>query len=279
MKITEYIDVWFQCKKEICDQNMAKDGCCSTTCLKNVLNFFNLIFLFAAVTLVIVTVWKLGNQTELIDLTSATYSVLIDFLIVAGILLFLVSFLGCYGVIKENRRVLLVYIFILLFIVLLELMVAFLGYVYKENVDEELKVNLNRTMLESFGVDEAKTLAINVMQRKFSCCGAVQFEDWRYSVWKTSNMTRNLVPDSCCKTITTGCGIRDHPSNIFYDGCLEKMEDEMKNGLMTIIFVGLSVGVSQIIGIVLGIQLYLKLKEEIDINELRRILHNTYVIQ
>lgn len=49
----------------------------------------------------------------------------------------------------------------------------------------------------------------------------------------------------------------------------------MKNGLVLMIFVGLGVGLSQIIGVILGIQLYLKLKEEIDINELRRILHHT----
>lgn len=50
----------------------------------------------------------------------------------------------------------------------------------------------------------------------------------------------------------------------------------MKNGLVLMIFVGLGVGLSQIIGVILGIQLYLKLKEEIDINELRRILHHTW---
>lgn len=50
----------------------------------------------------------------------------------------------------------------------MELMVACLGYIYKENVDEELKVNLNRTMLDNFGVDEAKTHAIDVMQKRVS---------------------------------------------------------------------------------------------------------------
>ncbi|XP_044748021.1 CD151 antigen-like [Coccinella septempunctata] len=255
---------------------MARKGCCSTTCLKNILNFFNLIFLFVALGVLAVTIWNLGNQSELIDLlTSPTYSILIDFLMVAGAILLVVSFLGCYGVIKENRKFLLLYVFVLLFIVLMELMVAFLGYIYKENVDEELKVNLNRTMLDNFGIDDSKTRAIDVMQRRFSCCGAVQFEDWQYSIWRTSNMTKNLVPDSCCKTITTGCGVRDHPSNINYDGCLDKMEEEMKNGLITMILLGLGVGLTQIIGIILGIQLYLNLKEEIDINELRRILHNT----
>lgn len=66
-------------------------------------------FQFVALGVLALTIWNLGNQTELIDLlTSATYSVLIDFLIIAGALLLIVSFLGCFGVIKENRRVLLI---------------------------------------------------------------------------------------------------------------------------------------------------------------------------
>jgi hypothetical protein len=29
----------------------------------------------------------------------------------------------------------------------------------------------------------------------------------------------NRVPDSCCKTVSRACGVRDHPSNIYYTGC------------------------------------------------------------
>jgi hypothetical protein len=30
---------------------------------------------------------------------------------------------------------------------------------------------------------------------------------------------KNRVPDSCCKTVSRACGVRDHPSNIYYTGC------------------------------------------------------------
>ncbi|KAK9870357.1 hypothetical protein WA026_006442 [Henosepilachna vigintioctopunctata] len=193
-------------------QIMAKDGCCSTNCLKNALNFFNLLFL---------------------------------------------------------------YIFLLVLIVSMEFMVALLGYIYKENVNDDLRDNLNETMLKNYNLDLEKTQAIDSLQKEFACCGAIRFEDWRYSAWIMSNVTRNLVPDSCCKSISLECGVRDHPSNINYDGCLSKMEDRLKNSLIIIICVGLGVALSQIIGIILAIKLYLNLKEPIDINELRRILHNT----
>ncbi len=42
------------------------------------------------------------------------------------------------------------------------------------------------------------------------------FEDWSNSKWFTTASKRNKVPDSCCKTESEGCGVRDHPSNIPY---------------------------------------------------------------
>lgn len=35
-----------------------------------------------------------------------------------------------------------------------------------------------------------------------------------------------MVPDSCCKTVVTGCGKRDHASNIYkveVGGCLQEV--------------------------------------------------------
>lgn len=67
----------------------------------------------------------------------------------------------------------------------------------------------------------------NSIERFFQgrCCGAVDFEDWRNSMWwqNANNDTDALnqlymmhVPDFCCRTITPNCGQSDHPSNIFY---------------------------------------------------------------
>ena len=55
-----------------------------------------------------------------------------------------------------------------------------------------------------------------VMPFQFKCCGAESFEDWKYCKWlKTTNDTRK-TPDSCCKSPSSFCAIRDHPSNIDY---------------------------------------------------------------
>ncbi|KAK6630373.1 hypothetical protein RUM44_005040 [Polyplax serrata] len=157
-----------------------------------------------------------------------------------------------------------IYTFLLVFIFLLEAMVGTLAYIYEEQVESELKLNLNSTFLDNYKVDTDKTKAIDDMQLQFKCCGAVRFEDWRHSKWfqqsrKTSN---NLVPDSCCKTPSLNCGIRDHPSNIQYNGCLYRLSDEVKSHLVIISSVGLGICVLQIFGVIFSFCLYIKLKSK-----------------
>ena len=45
------------------------------------------------------------------------------------------------------------------------------------------------------------------------CCGSANYTDW-----SRPNLVL-MVPDSCCKTVSRACGVRDHPSNIYYTGC------------------------------------------------------------
>ena len=53
---------------------------------------------------------------------------------------------------------------------------------------------------------------------QFQCCGAESFNDWRYRPASIVTAAKNYsTPDSCCKTMSPGCAIHIHPSNIYYD--------------------------------------------------------------
>lgn len=60
------------------------------------------------------------------------------------------------------------YIFLLLLIFLMEAMVGLLSYVYEEQVEADLELNLNNTFLTSYMVDNDKTAAIDFLQEKVS---------------------------------------------------------------------------------------------------------------
>jgi CD151 antigen len=112
---------------------------------------------------------------------------------------------------------------LLILVFLLELSAGTVAYIYERNVPEELNMTLSDTFAQKYAVSERHTKAIDLMQQSYSCCGAVRFEDYRTSLWlksRRSDLIRPVenrtVPDSCCVTMTKGCGVSHHPSNIPY---------------------------------------------------------------
>lgn len=240
-----------------------REGCCSVGFLKCLLHVFNFIFLLSGCAVLGVGVWTLvAKRHHLSLLATATYASTAYMLVLAGVLVILVTVLGCVAVCRLHRCFLLMYTFLLLFIFLMEAVAGIIAYVYEEQVWHELADSLNTTFIESYGVDASRTEAINDMQRSFKCCGANGFEDWKHSVWLHKNSrTRNKVPDSCCKTIGTGCGKLDHPSNIYYDGCINALDEQVREHLIIIGAVGLGICLVQVFGMIFSCCLYLRLRD------------------
>uniref|UniRef100_T1GVG0 Tetraspanin n=1 Tax=Megaselia scalaris TaxID=36166 RepID=T1GVG0_MEGSC len=162
------------------------------------------------------------------------------------------------------------YTLLLGLVFLLELFVGGLAYFYESQIQYEIQEDLNSTFLTSYGIDEERTLAIDLMQIEYKCCGAIRFEDWRASSWFRQNDTiapiirlhgERLVPDSCCITITENCGKRDHPSNIPYTGCIYRFTEELRQQLVIIGAIGLGICSMNIIGMILACCLFAKLSE------------------
>lgn len=255
---------------------MGNDQCCSLICLKNVVNFLNLSFLILGLGIVTLGIWNLSDHKDILNiLPSITYIVLVYLFTSSGIILIITSIIGCSSVLKENQKALLLYTFLLLLAFVLKIMIGSVGLIYEDNLGVEFDNNLNNTMLNQYEINFEVTEAIDNIQQKFRCCGAIQFEDWMHSKWIENNRTQNLVPDSCCKTITFECGVRDHPSNIHYDGCLDRMQEDTVNRLLLLVGVAFGVGIVEAIAITLVIKLYFNIKEEEEFTELRKFLNST----
>ena len=61
----------------------------------------------------------------------------------------------------------------------------------------------------------------NKIHIAFDCCGAANYTDW-------TRLQRDLVPDSCCKTYSPGCGRNFSLANIIQTGCLGNLEKHVK---------------------------------------------------
>ncbi|XP_015509653.1 CD151 antigen [Neodiprion pinetum] len=244
------------------------DGCCSVNFLKCVLHIYNVVLFLSGIAVGGIGIWTVVSKHSYISLLStSTYPILAYALIAAGGLAIIASWLGCGGVTSENRCILIVYIFVVMAVLVLEAGVGAISRLYEEQVDPEMRMNLNRTFLETYSIRSRETAAIDAMQKEFKCCGAMRFEDWLYSEWRKDKeviSNRSLVPDSCCKTPSLLCGRRDHPSNIQYTGCIYKFLETTKDHLIILGAVGLGLSVLELFGIILGSCLYIKLRHDFD---------------
>ena len=83
-------------------------------------------------------------------------------------------------------------------------------------LDSMSSIQLRRGLILSTSPDLLFLLLLFPLQ--FRCCGAGSYQDWAESVWLL-NKTNSTVaaPDSCCITMSAGCAVRVHPSNIYLD--------------------------------------------------------------
>ncbi|KAG1649595.1 Tetraspanin-11 [Nymphon striatum] len=223
-------------------------GCCDKVFLKYVLFIFNFLFWISGVAVFGFGVGTIvAKQHFLSLLVTSTYAATTHILVVTGILVFIITFIGCIGILKENRCLLLIYTFSLLVIFLLEVVAGILAYVYVEQVEVELTSSLNDTFMTAYRFEKEKTKAIDDLQRNFGCCGALSEEDWKFSKWKKDNPNlQNVVPDSCCRTESKQCATFDHPSNIYTDGCIDKLGMHLRMHLVILGAVALGLSFVQV---------------------------------
>uniref|UniRef100_G3PYI3 Tetraspanin n=1 Tax=Gasterosteus aculeatus aculeatus TaxID=481459 RepID=G3PYI3_GASAC len=243
-----------------------KKETCGTICLKYLLFSFNFLFWLAGGGVMAVGVWTLVEKSDYISLLSSkTYAASAYILVLAGAIVMVTGVLGCCATFKEQRKLL--YFVRLLCISLWEILSAIRGYIYYQQLNEELKQNLRETMTQKYeqSSHEHVTRAVDKLQQEFKCCGSNSSSDWSDSVWiRSRDAAGRMVPDSCCKTRTDLCGRRDHPSNIYKveGGCITKLENFILDHLKIIGAVGVGIACVQVIGMVFTCCLYRSLKAE-----------------
>ena len=107
-------------------------------------------------------------------------------------------------------------------ILMLEAVLGGLSFLIHAAIESnDIKI-LDEFFVQKYGeADSGFVAAVDQLQQRHSCCGSQGFEDWASSQWRSRQDTLK-VPDSCCKTMSPGCGKRDHPSNIAYAGCTSR---------------------------------------------------------
>uniref|UniRef100_A0A2P2IBX6 Tetraspanin n=1 Tax=Hirondellea gigas TaxID=1518452 RepID=A0A2P2IBX6_9CRUS len=238
-------------------QQQSSQHCCSIPVLKLGLAVYNILLLGCGGCLVGASVWSLvSKQDHVAVLSSLAYQSVSWTLLLAGVLSLFAAVLGCVALAREDRCSLVTYIFLVVLVLVLEGVAGVLAYVYEEQLLHILTRGLQDVISNSYYVDDDVTHAVDAMQQEFYCCAGVTFTEWKTSQWYKLTGGATVVPDTCCKTITPGCGARDHPSNIWYSGCIHGLSASLAEHLLLLGGLGCGLSLLQVLGVTIACCLY-----------------------
>ncbi|XP_053932296.1 tetraspanin-12 isoform X3 [Cuculus canorus] len=171
--------------------------------------------------------------------------------------LIIVGMLGYCGTVKRNLLLLVWYFGSLLVIFCVELACGVWTYEQEITVPVQWSDMITlKARMTNYGLPRYQWLthAWNFFQREFKCCGVVYFTDWL-------EMTEmDWPPDSCCVREFPGCSKQAHHedlSDLYQEGCGKKMYTFLRGTkqLQVLRFLGISIGVTQILAMILTITL------------------------
>eukprot|EP01006_Ploeotia_vitrea_P030986 TRINITY_DN63311_c0_g1_i2.p2 TRINITY_DN63311_c0_g1~~TRINITY_DN63311_c0_g1_i2.p2 ORF type:complete len:220 (-),score=133.77 TRINITY_DN63311_c0_g1_i2:178-837(-) len=182
---------------------------------------------------VIIGVGLYFSKTDAAQIASKSLPLAI---VVAGGFVMFVALIGCCGARKQNRFLLGLYVFILVLVVLLQLI---LGIIVVANQDS-VRTFANDKWIDYYTSDNPDDQQVLLdLESSFDCCG----------------LQRNATNDLTYVVHgTTVCPAGD-PKTAAADGCLDKLDDKIKEendklGILVMVLAGL-----QILGIIFAVLL------------------------
>ncbi|XP_004561582.1 tetraspanin-33 [Maylandia zebra] len=197
---------------------------------------------------------KIAREKDVVDTLTVDPALL---LIVVGSVMFLITFLGCFGALRNTICLLKMFVGLLVAILLLQIAAAFVGYFFTDTVMERTE-RLMMKAIERYREDQDLENAIDFIQKKFQCCGVESYKNWsRNAYFECSDTNPSLeacgVPFSCCirlqnqTVLNTMCGYGMQQleeklarQDIFTIGCLDKIVWWAKHNLLLV--AGLTAG-------------------------------------
>ncbi|XP_007076459.1 leukocyte surface antigen CD53 [Panthera pardus] len=141
--------------------------------LKYVLFFFNLLFWFCGCCILGFGIYLLIHN----NLWLLPFLPLGNVLVIVGSIIMVVAFLGCMGSIKENKCLLMSFFILLLIILLAEVTLAILLFVYEQKLNKYVSESLT-TSIQKYRSDNSTREMWDSIQSLLQCCGVNGTSDW-----------------------------------------------------------------------------------------------------
>nr|CAD7595995.1 unnamed protein product [Timema genevievae] len=195
-----------------------------------------------------------AKVAEAVNFLEGKVSVAPILLIVVGSIVFIISFYGCCGAIRESSCMVTTFSIFLMVILTLEIVIAVLAFVYRDVLTDDLQTSIKNS-IDSYHTNNTAKIELDSMQTTFQCCGANGPTDYDVTRLPSSCCTAN--DGNPCLPITT-----DLNRLAFQTGCVQALKDYVQHYGAVIGGVALGVGVVMLIGIVSGLCLASSIRNE-----------------
>lgn len=227
------------------------DNCCESM-VKYFMLLVNLIFAIAGIFLIGVGTFIQVNAKTYLDFLSDNYLNTPIFIIVLGVIIFVVAFFGCCGAWQESSCMIYIYAMFISVLLICECGAAIAAFMLKSDLKDVMQKKFKDGM-QNYGTEghAGVTNTWNTIQHDLQCCGVVAPGDWL-------NSTYGKIPSSCCSTTTTDdCEEKD----AYPVGCLALAEDKFVGNIAVVGGVALGVAFLQFLGVIFSCCLANRIKK------------------
>lgn len=205
-------------------------------CIKYILFFLNVIFWLVGALILCIGAYLMTELKDIINGFKDLWYQPAVLITVFGAILFIITFFGCIGSLRENICLLAFYASCVAVILLILVAVAVTGYLLRGPLEEAIDGKLRKAIV--FYRDEKKQdlhFLIDTTQTEMGCCGSRDYADWQLNQYfncSSPALERCGVPYSCCKKhlqINRQCGYgidklstAKRTERINTQGCLDK---------------------------------------------------------
>ncbi|KAK8759322.1 hypothetical protein V5799_003048 [Amblyomma americanum] len=132
-----------------------------------------------------------------------------------GLALFIVTFFGCVGALRENTVLLRMYSYVLGVLIVASVFGGIVVFFMPGEVRRVITQTMTLSLVMAYRETSESEQIVDALQRQLQCCGMtdLRFRDWNNNIYfscRADNPShdRCSVPHSCCKTNATTVGLQ-----------------------------------------------------------------------